>query len=199
MGVSLGGHSVWQLVLHEPRISTAVVVIGCPDYTNLMTDRAQLSKLETWTQSSPPGSTFIGSSDFPRGLVAAIESYDPAGVLLGHVANRTDDVYERQPNEEDKRRLLPLIGKLHGKRILNLSGATDKLVPYAQSKPFLEWFKNSLKPAGWLAEEEIVLKDLVFEGVGHDMSPAMLNEAVHFIAESLELWVNAASTPAAKI
>jgi dienelactone hydrolase len=32
LGVSLGGHSVWQLMFCEPRITAGVAVIGCPDY-----------------------------------------------------------------------------------------------------------------------------------------------------------------------
>jgi len=33
LGVSMGGHSVWQLMFAEPRVSAAVVVVGCPDFT----------------------------------------------------------------------------------------------------------------------------------------------------------------------
>jgi hypothetical protein len=32
LGVSLGGHSAWQLFFNEPRITAAIVIIGCPDY-----------------------------------------------------------------------------------------------------------------------------------------------------------------------
>lgn len=32
LGVSLGGHSVWQLMFADPRVRAGVVVIGCPDY-----------------------------------------------------------------------------------------------------------------------------------------------------------------------
>jgi len=32
LGVSLGGHSVWQLMFAEPRVTAGVVVVGCPDY-----------------------------------------------------------------------------------------------------------------------------------------------------------------------
>ncbi len=31
LGVSLGGHSVWQTMFAEPRVSAGVVIIGCPD------------------------------------------------------------------------------------------------------------------------------------------------------------------------
>lgn len=32
LGVSLGGHSVWQLLFAEPRVTAGVAVIGCPDF-----------------------------------------------------------------------------------------------------------------------------------------------------------------------
>lgn len=32
LGVSLGGHSAWQTLFAEDRLSTAVVIIGCPDF-----------------------------------------------------------------------------------------------------------------------------------------------------------------------
>ena len=32
LGVSLGGHSVWQLMFADPRVTAGVVIIGCPDY-----------------------------------------------------------------------------------------------------------------------------------------------------------------------
>lgn len=32
LGISLGGHAAWQVLFHEPRVTAAVVIIGCPDY-----------------------------------------------------------------------------------------------------------------------------------------------------------------------
>jgi hypothetical protein len=32
LGVSLGGHSVWQLMFADPRVSAGVSIIGCPDF-----------------------------------------------------------------------------------------------------------------------------------------------------------------------
>jgi hypothetical protein len=32
LGVSLGGHSAWQIMFAEPRITAGVMIIGCPDY-----------------------------------------------------------------------------------------------------------------------------------------------------------------------
>ena len=189
LGVSLGGHASWHCILHDSRISTAVVVIGCPDYMMLMKDRARLTKLPSWAESSPPGSAFVGSADFPADLVAAVESYDPAGIFLGPITNRSAENYTREPTQEEKQRLIPLMRQmLGGKRILNLSGGADKLVPYAQSEPFLTWLKNATRagPHGWLGNSEVVLEDLIFDGVGHTMTPAMVDKAAAFITNSLE-------------
>lgn len=32
LGISLGGHAAWQIFFSEPRVTTVVVIIGCPDY-----------------------------------------------------------------------------------------------------------------------------------------------------------------------
>ncbi|KAI1808893.1 hypothetical protein F4811DRAFT_4694 [Daldinia bambusicola] len=32
LGISLGGHSAWQLLFADPRVTAGVIVIGCPDY-----------------------------------------------------------------------------------------------------------------------------------------------------------------------
>lgn len=32
LGISLGGHSAWQVLFSEPRVTAGVVIIGCPDY-----------------------------------------------------------------------------------------------------------------------------------------------------------------------
>ena len=187
LGVSFGGHAGWHCIMHDPRITTAVVIIGCPDYIRLMFDRARLSKLGTWINSNPPGSSFLGSTDFPKGLVEAVEKYDPAGLLFGENRSRDDDVYDRDPTALEQKRLLPLMKRcLQGKRILNMAGGADKLVPYKCGEPFLRWLKNATASNGWFNEGGVVLEDIVFDGVGHDMSPAMVTEAHRFIIESLE-------------
>ncbi|KAF9818795.1 hypothetical protein IEO21_02575 [Rhodonia placenta] len=65
-GISLGGHSTWYALRNEPRIILGVPIIGCPDYTALMTERAGLNGIP-W---EPP---YI-----PRSLLDLIERYDPA-------------------------------------------------------------------------------------------------------------------------
>lgn len=187
LGVSLGGHCAWHCLVQEPRIKTGIVIIGCPDYASVMSDRARLSRLKSWTESTPPGADFIGSKDFPPGLVEAVEAYDPAGIFLGPVGRRTQETYEKVPTGEEKARLVPILDEtLLGKRILCLSGGADKLVPYAQGEPFMRWLKRRVGPQGWYKEGDIVLEDMVFDGVGHEVSPAMVKEAVRFIEETLE-------------
>ena len=186
LGVSLGGHAAWHCIFHDPRITTAVVIIGCPDYIRLMTNRARLSKLKTWTESSPPGATFLGSADFPPGLVEAVETYDPAGLCL-RTGSSPRSPYEDDLSPAELHRLVPLLQRcLGGKRILNLAGGADKLVPYKHAEPFLKWLKRAIGPQGWFSDGGVVLQDIVFDGVGHELSPDMLREANRFVAESLE-------------
>ncbi|KAG9935515.1 hypothetical protein KCV05_g2092, partial [Aureobasidium melanogenum] len=176
LGISLGGHSTWQCVLHEPRITAGVVVIGCPDYKFLMTDRAKKSKLPTWTASE--GNEFLGSTDYPKSLCDATDKWDPMSFLVGD---------KLQPTDEQKKTLRPLIKeKLGGKHILCLSGGKDKLVPYTCSAPFLNWLKTGLdKKEGWFNDQGIVLEDIVDETAGHEYSAKMKVEAVRFISENL--------------
>ena len=187
LGISLGGHAAWHCILHDPRITAAVITIGCPDYITLMTNRARLSKRKAWLESSPPGATFLGSEDFPPGLIEAVERYDPAGLLLGEVSERSNESYEREPSEKQKIRLMPIMkSSLQGKRILNLSGGADKLVPYKCGEPFLTWLKNAIAPGGWFEDGGLEMEDIIFDGVGHEMSPEMLREALRFIVETLD-------------
>lgn len=186
--------------MHDPRITTAIVVIGCPDYIRLMSDRARLSKLETWMNSSPPGSKFLGSTDFPTGLLDAVEKYDPAGLLQGDVSSRDEDIFDRNLTDGEERRLLPIMkSSLQGKRILNMSGSADKLVPYKCGEPFLRWLKNATAPGGWFSGGGVVLEDLVFDGVGHDMSPSMVSEAHRFVLETLEQYTQDATERCSKM
>ena len=50
LGISLGGHAAWHVLMQDERVSSAVVCIGCPDYTRMMSDRARLSKRRCWTE-----------------------------------------------------------------------------------------------------------------------------------------------------
>ncbi|KAK5016951.1 hypothetical protein LTR16_003003 [Cryomyces antarcticus] len=184
--ISLGGHAAWHCVLHDARISTAVIVIGCPDYTRLMTDRAKKSKLQTWVSTERPGAQFLGSVDFPKGLIETIERYDPAGLLMGELDVVTGDDHLHEPSDEEKTRLRPLMREhLGGKRILCLSGGADKLVPYQCGEPFLGFLKRAIGEGGWFSDRETVLEDIVDIQAGHEFSPKMKEEAIRFIGETL--------------
>lgn len=175
LGVSLGGHAAWHCILHEPRIKSAVVVIGCPDYTRLMVQRAEKSKLKTWTESSPPGVQFLGSTDFPPALQEAVERWDPAGFLQeGHKS--TELVGDVQQHFQRK-----IHQHLAGKSILNLSGGADKLVPYACGQPFIKVLKEAVS-----SHKDISFEDVIFEGVGHDFSPLMAAKAASWLSDVLE-------------
>lgn len=186
LGVSLGGHAAWQCLVHDTRISAAIIVIGCPDYFALMSDRARLSKLESWVDSPTPGTHFLGSKDFPAGLVTAVELHDPAAMLLGKLDGPIRQVNEASPSPAEQTRLLPLMKRLfQGKSILNLSGGTDKLVPHRCVEGFMKWLKAAAAPGGWF-EGGIHVKDILFDNVGHQMTPEMVVEAVQFVAETLQ-------------
>jgi len=186
LGVSLGGHAAWHCVLHDHRIDTAIVIIGCADYARLMSQRADKSKLETWRASDPPGSNFIGSKDFPRALQEAVDKLDPAALLMGEMIQPGGNDYTREPTEREKKRLMPLMrDHLQGKRIFNVAGGADKLVPYSCSEPFMQWVKNAVQPGSWYANKEVVVKDKTYEGVGHEVSPEMMRDSLDFIMEAL--------------
>ncbi|OAL02099.1 hypothetical protein IQ06DRAFT_292833 [Phaeosphaeriaceae sp. SRC1lsM3a] len=181
LGISLGGHATWHCLLSDPRITAGVVGIGCPDYTRLMTDRARLSKLKTYTDSTPPGASFLGSPDFPQALQDAIAQYDPAGLLLPGYFNPTGPGTPPSKASLDRFKII-VRERLQGKRILNLSGKVDKLVPYAAGEPFYKVFKQVLDEDRSL---DISFEDVLFDGVGHVFPKDMANKATEWICEVL--------------
>ena len=182
LGVSLGGHAAWLSLLHEPRVSAGIIVIGCCDYAALMYDRASLSKRPSFLDSPQPGSGFIGSKDFPPGLHEVVSRLDPASLLLGDYLTRQNAKTISAPSELEQARLRPLILKTLGnKQILNLAGGSDKLVPYAASEPLLRMLKSATSSGGWADKAGITVEDLVFPGVGHEVSPDMASVINRFM------------------
>ncbi len=178
---------IQHCILQDPRITTAIIVIGCPDYISLMSDRARLSKLDTWTSSSPPGSRFIGSTDFPHGLVEAVQKYDPVGLWMGTSQTHADENCSGTPSDCEKEKLISTLEiSLQGKRILNLAGGADKLVPYRFTKPFINRLQNATALSGLLRKGGLVVEDIVYEGIGHEMTSEMVKEVDRFVAESLK-------------
>lgn len=184
LGISLGGHAAWHCLLHDSRITAGIIVIGCPDYVRLMSQRAEKSKRATWISTDRPGMAFLGSEDFPKGLLETVEKYDPAGLLLGELDTVTGDDYMHEPSDTEKTRLRPLMrDHLGGKKILCLSGGADKLVPYKCGEPFLRWLKHAIrKDGGWFNDRDTVLVDVVDEKAGHEYSAKMKVEAIKFIS-----------------
>ncbi|KAI6084629.1 hypothetical protein F4821DRAFT_167193 [Hypoxylon rubiginosum] len=180
LGVSLGGHSAWQLLFAEPRVTAGIMVIGCPDYMYLLGDRARLSKLKTFT-AQDNGASFFGSTDFPVALINACKKYDPKGILFG-----TGSISSPPVSAADQERLRPLLDtRIARKRFQVLSGGADKLVPYRASESFLNFFKESA--ATWYKDGGYYVEDNVYPGVGHAFNTAMRNDAVRFVLDSVAL------------
>lgn len=174
MGISLGGHAAWQVIFHEPRVSAAVIIIGCPDYIRVISDRARLSKLPSYSDDS-----FVGSPDFPNALVSAVIKRDPKGLLFG-----LDPITPAPPASEQDRLRKILDAKLKGKALLVCSGGSDRMVPYHCSAPFMEFLKNAA--AGWYADGDVYVEDNVYDGIGHQYSDGMRKDAVRFLGDILE-------------
>ncbi|CAK7230634.1 hypothetical protein SBRCBS47491_007651 [Sporothrix bragantina] len=186
LGVSLGGHSGWQLLFGDDRVTAGVLIIGCPDYTDLMVERARLSKLPTYKASTEGGTPFLGSRDFPAALMASCRKRDPKAIVFGNDAA----VWPSTPEAEQA---LHETLKKHvaGKRFLVCSGGADKLVPYRNSEPFMDVFKRAATTWPDLA---LKVQDNVYEGIGHQFSPGMVADAVQFVVDTV---ADAPSTEAA--
>jgi len=195
-GVSLGGHATWQILLGEPRVKAGIVVIGCPDYVRLMTDRAVRSKLETCTATDPPGRDFLGSKDFPPSLVAAIGERDPAGILFDRPSTPNSDCLPQPPSASQQQKLRPIVeSRLAGKKVLCVSGGKDKLVPYACGKPFVTWLKKAVDPqSGWCKDLDIGIEDILDPEGRHEFSALMRKEAERWLCDLLAGEEKAGST-----
>ncbi|KAI0446164.1 hypothetical protein F4803DRAFT_56473 [Xylaria telfairii] len=176
LGVSLGGHSAWQLLFADHRVTAGVVVIGCPDYMNMIQDRARLSKLQTFTVDN--GVSFLGSKDFPRALIEACKKYDPKAILFS-----TGEISTQPSTSEQDRLRVLLDSTVRGKRFQVLSGGADKLVPYKAGQQFLEFFKNAT--SGWYKDGNVSVEDNVYPGVGHEFTAEMLQAAVRFVLNTV--------------
>lgn len=142
-----------------------------------MSDRARLSKLQTYTSSN--GANFLGSKDFLSALVASVQKWDPKGLLFGLGDINPD------PSAEEQARLRPILdSKIKGKSMLVCSGGADKLVPYHASAPFMEFFKKATK--GWYSDGNVYVEDNVYKGTGHAYSDGMSVDACRFLCDMLD-------------
>ncbi|KAI1632371.1 hypothetical protein F4809DRAFT_645477 [Biscogniauxia mediterranea] len=191
LGVSLGGHSAWQLLFAEPRVTAGVMVIGCPDYMNLMQDRARLSKLQTWS-ATDNGASFFGSRDFPDALIAACKKFDPKGIVFG-----TGEISCAPSAAEQDRIRSALDSRVRGKKFQVLSGGADKLVPYAAAKPFLDFLKTAA--ASWYKDGAVSVEDNVYQGVGHEFNAEMRKDATRFILDAVDTFDKDSKVASSKI
>lgn len=182
LGISLGGHAAWHSLLHDPRLTAGVVIIGCPDFQRLMLQRAEKSRRKTF------GPAFLGSSDYPAALIAAVDNSDPAGLFLPKEWKGPNVVSAAiasiVPTASVQASTASILNStLQNKRILLQSGGADKLVPYACGEPFLRFLKTAT--GSWWKNNGLVLDDRVYEGVGHETTPLMAKEAMEWIGDVL--------------
>lgn len=145
--------------------------------TGVMTDRARLTKLDTYTEGN--GKNFHGSKHFPTALVAAIRRWDPTGLLF------QGKEIEASPSSEEQERIRKILdARVKSKSILVCSGGADKLVPYHCAEPFMKFFKNAT--SGWYRDGNVYVEDNVYDGVGHAYSDVMAKDAERFIVDVLE-------------
>lgn len=140
----------------------------------MLSDRAKKSRLPTFS-AADNGATFIGSKDFPPSLVTACLRQDPKGILFG-TGEVPSEIFTKQQQEV-------LHDKLYGKKFLICSGGSDKLVPYSCAEPFLGWFKEAA--GSRFKEEKIEVDDRVYEGIGHQFSAEMVDDAVRFVVDAV--------------
>ncbi|KAL7892157.1 hypothetical protein HDV63DRAFT_176975 [Trichoderma sp. SZMC 28014] len=173
LGWSLGGHAVWQAWFGEERIDAGVAIVGCPDLTNMMASRAELSKLDC-------GETgFLGSKYFPADSVATARRFDPKGILFG-----TDAIPALPLSTAEQDRLRSILdSRVRGKKLLLCSGGADELVPYSKGEAFIRLLKDAA--GGWYADGGVEVDDRVYEGVGHRFVADMVNDAVAFLMRAV--------------
>jgi pimeloyl-ACP methyl ester carboxylesterase len=183
LGVSLGGHTTWQLLVHEPRITTCIIIIGSADFVRLLTDRARLSKIPDYVGSSPPGKDLLGSESFPNALVQAIAKFDAAQRIMGASYSATKGL----PSMAEIKKLRAFYNEhLARKSLLVVSGGADKMAPYSRSEPVIEFLKKAIdSKTGWWKDGGMELRNVVFQGVKHELTLDMVAEAVGFIVQSV--------------
>lgn len=176
LGVSLGGHTTWQTLFADPRVTAGVSIIGCPDFQLLMSDRARLSKRPSYA-AADGGAGFLGSADFPPALVSQCASSDPRGILFG-----AQPVPETTPSDDEARRLRAVLDRhVRGKRLLLCTGGEDKLVPWRCSEPFTRFFVDAAE--GWYKDAGLRVDNRIYAGKGHECSDEMVMDAVRFVCE----------------
>ncbi|GAA5883701.1 hypothetical protein JCM16303_004777 [Sporobolomyces ruberrimus] len=74
-GISLGGHSTWLALAHEPRISLGIPIIGSPSTHTLLSDRAL-------NLPPPSGPLSVSAPYFPKTFLDLLKRQDPDQVEM---------------------------------------------------------------------------------------------------------------------
>ena len=122
-------------------------------------------------------------------LVDALSRCDPAAVLWGQLKGTrwNGQGHFVEATEKDKETLMPMMARCFANRkILNLSGGSDKLVPYRNGKSFLDWLKKATGRGGWFEGGGFHLEDIIIDGAGHEVTPEMVEPMVKFVHEAIE-------------
>lgn len=143
---------------------------------DLLSDRARLTKLSTF-DAATKGASFLGSKDFPQGLMQSCFKHDPRGMVF----NKGEPVWPASEGEQEKIKAA-LRSRVAGKKFLITSGGADKLVNYECSRPFLDVFK---KAAQTWPDLELSVEDNVYAGIGHEFSADMVKDSVRFIVDAV--------------
>ena len=181
LGISLGAHAAWHVILQDPRFTSAAIILGCPDYAGLMRHRAEKSRRKTWTASDPPGAKFVGSVDYPGALITAVREADPVGQLCEAHGWSAASVRENARDKGLWRERSK--SQLSGKKIMCSSGGADKLVPYAVGAPFLKLLKAEAEDDEFGRKIGFRFDDWVYEGVGHQCTKEMEDDAIRWVVE----------------
>jgi len=105
---------------------------------------------------------------------------DPRALFFGHADVSTADDAEQQQLEW--KAMLDERG-MKGKRILVCSGADDRVVPFAHSRPFVDWLGHASRT--WYGEGSMYVESKVYSGVGHALGLEMVQDALRFVVDSL--------------
>lgn len=130
-----------------------------------MKSRAETSELDT------EGKEFFGSKFFPNDLIQTCLSNDPKGIVFG-----TEPTPQVPLTDSQKRAVTTILDRrTKGKKLMLLSGEVDKLVPYANGKPFIDVLKDVA----------VDVDSRVYKGVGHNFSSDMVTDAVEFLVTAV--------------
>jgi len=174
LGVSLGGHAAYLAALYLPKITAAIIVIGCPDYPALMLHRLKQSKL------LPPSATLsdaIASRYLPESFINLISTTPHPPLTSSPIL--TSPVLT-SPHVAPLRPLM-------GKKLLVLSGKEDKLVPAELARGFVERVRREVVHVGGVFfGTGAAIREVVFDGVGHEFSEGMVQEVRGFVRERVK-------------